>query len=91
MLTRADFDSALDAGPYAWPGGYPLFFVMDDGAALSFAAATANAETIRDSIETDSRDGWRPAGVRVNYEDSALYCDHTGARIESAYGEESDT
>lgn len=89
-MTLAAFDSALESGPYAWPGGYPLFFLMTDGAALSFAAAVTMAETIRDSIRTDSRDGWRPAAVYVNWEDSSLYCDHTGARIESAYGDDDD-
>lgn len=26
----SDFRKAMRNGPYAWPGGYPLFFVMGD-------------------------------------------------------------
>jgi hypothetical protein len=33
-------------------------------------------------------DGWRVIGCDVNWEDPSLYCDHTGARIPSAYAEE---
>jgi hypothetical protein len=30
----SDYRKAVRNGPYAWPGGYPLFFVTSDGAAL---------------------------------------------------------
>jgi hypothetical protein len=86
-MTLDQFNAAIEAGPYAWPGGYPLFFVMEDGGALSFKAAEAQADNIRDSISRDIRDGWRPAAVEVNWEDAELVCDHTGKRIESAYAE----
>src|SRR5215469_1677896 len=86
-MTLEAFGQALEAGPYAWPGGYPLYFIMDDGGALSFAAAVANRETIEDSIAEDIRDGWRPLCIDVNWENPDLYCDHTGERIESAYAE----
>lgn len=87
IKTVADFDSALANGPWAWPGGYPMYFVTSDGAALSFAAAEAEAELIRESIASGANDGWRVVAVDVNWEDSELYCDHTGNRIESAYAE----
>jgi len=32
--TVKDFGEALRNGPYAWPGGYPLFFITADGGAL---------------------------------------------------------
>jgi len=84
--TVADFDRDL-AEPYAWPGCYPKFFITSDGEALSYAAARDNAELIRESIAEHSRDGWRVDGCDVNWEDSELYCSHTGELIESAYGE----
>ena len=31
------FDEALKNGPYAWPGGYPLFFLLSDGETLGFS------------------------------------------------------
>jgi len=29
----SDFRAAIRNGAYAWPGGYPMFFVMADGGA----------------------------------------------------------
>lgn len=34
IKTISDFRAAYRNGPYAWPGGYPLFFVTADGAAI---------------------------------------------------------
>ena len=86
--TVQDLQRALNSGPYAWPGGYPLFFITSDGAALSFAAVEANRAYIDDSIENSLNDGWRVVAVEVNWEDDALFCDHTGNRIQSAYAED---
>lgn len=58
---------------YAWPGGYPIYFVTSGCDALSIRAA---------------RECWREiVAAYVNWEDETIYCDHTGAKIESAYGE----
>ena len=84
--TTQQFDDALQAGPYAWPGGYPIYFIASDGAALSYAAALENADQIRGSIADGSQDGWQVVGSDVNWEDESLYCEHSGERIPSAYG-----
>ncbi len=76
--------------PYAWPGGYPRFFLTNDGAALSFAAAKERRRDILESIRDDLRDGWRVVACPVNEENSGLTCDHTGAAIPSAYGDDDD-
>ena len=73
--------------PYAWPGGYPRYFITSDGAALSFAAAKTERRNILESIRDRSCDGWRIVACDINWEDTNLCCDHSGARIESAYGE----
>lgn len=73
--------------PYAWPGGYPRYFITSDGAALSFKAAEDNQTLIIDAIDNKSNDGWQVVGCDINWEDSSLYCDHTGERIESAYAD----
>lgn len=93
IKTVFDFNKALDLGPYAWPGGYPLYFITADGAALSWQAAIDEQTLIRDSIITYkypayNSDGWRVIAIDINYEDTELYCDHTGVKIESAYGED---
>lgn len=91
IKTISDFRRAIRNGPYAWPGGYPLYFVMSDGAALSFAAAKdkSNRREILHAIahpEYRASD-WRPVAFEINYEDTELYCAHTGEKIESAYGD----
>jgi len=76
--------ATLRAGAAAWPGGYPLFFVTDDGSALSFE--TVKAE-IRSVLSATKGNGWKVVGCQVNWEDEELTDDHTGEPIESAYGE----
>lgn len=88
--TVEDFEKALEEGPYAWPGGYPVYFIVDDGEALSFNAALENKENIIDSIESKTNDGWRVVGRDINYEDNDLYCAHTNEKIECAYCEDGD-
>jgi len=74
---------------YAWPGGYPLYLITSDGEALSIDAARENWRCIvRAHLQNAYRSGWHIAGVDVNWENPDLYCAHTGARIESAYGED---
>ena len=72
---------------YAWPGGYPLYVIMSDGVALSCAAARENWQAIVRSTIQGARDGWCAEGAAINWEDAGLVCDHTGAPIESAYGD----
>ena len=89
--TAAEFDAVMEKGPYAFPGGYPLYFVMGDGEALSFKAAEAEKARIREAIEAgpDGDCDWRPLGVEINYEDADLVCVHTGEPIECAYPQDS--
>lgn len=72
---------------YAWPGGYPTFFITSDGAALCHGCAKKEQERIIESIKEHDRDGWRVAACDVNWEDTNLHCDNCSEQIESAYGE----
>lgn len=74
-------------GAFAWPGGYPMYFITSDGAALSFDTVQKKLRQIAWSIRHKSNDGWRVVGCDINYEDGELTDAHTGARIESAYAE----
>lgn len=85
--TISDFRKAIRAGAWAWPGGYPKFFITSDGGALCFEAAKEQRRCILEAIASDARDGWRVVAVEINWEDSELVCDHSGELIESAYGE----
>lgn len=87
ISTVANLKAALRNGEYAWPGGYQMYFITNDGGALSFDAVREQLRNVIDSIQERSNDGWRVVACDINYEDQDLVCDHTGERIPSAYGE----
>lgn len=88
ISNKHQFLVILAEGPWAWPGGYPLFFVTSDGEALSFRSAEQEREAICEAIaESDKGSCWDVIGVEINYEDPELYCCHSGERIKSAYAE----
>ena len=74
----------LVASPFAWPGGYQMFAVTNDGAALCHHCCKTEREAIG---TTTGSDGWTVAALQINWENNSLFCDHCGNRIESAYGE----
>lgn len=77
--------------PYAWPGGYPRYFLCGDGLPLAFKTVQAERWIRREILESLARgtrsDQWRIVACEINWEDGELYCSHTGERIESAYAE----
>jgi hypothetical protein len=82
-----EFKQALRNGPYAWPGGYPIYFITSDGAVLSYKAAKQEAKMIISAIRDNRHEGWLVIGSDINYEDQDLICDHTGTQIECAYSD----
>jgi len=62
---------------FAWPGGYPIFYIDRDGTAI--CPRCANHKRWYDK---------RIIGADINYEDDSLYCENCNKRIESAYAEE---
>lgn len=89
MLLK-DLKAHLRNGEFAFPGGYPKFFIVDDGEAMSFAAVRSNLREIMRSTFTNARDGWQIEACEINWEDSDLYCAHTNKQISSAYGVDSN-
>lgn len=67
---------------FAWPGGYPLFAVMDDGGGLCRHCAGRERTWI---ATTTGSDGWCIQSLAINYEDADLSCCHCGTEIEAAY------
>ena len=59
---------------WAWPGGYPLYY-MDDQCNVLCAQCATNSDEL-DPVVTEAD---------VNCEDEDLYCDECSMRIESAY------
>lgn len=82
--TVKDFKNAL-RNPYAWPGGYPRYFITSDEAALSMQTAREEFRLIAHAIKHGEDDGWRITCCEINWEDDDLIDDHSGELIESAY------
>jgi hypothetical protein len=69
--------------PYAWPGGYPKYLVLQDGGVLCRHCTKSEYHLVCDAARApEYRTGWEPVGVDINWEDSELTCDHCYARIE---------
>ena len=82
-------DGTLPA--YAWPGGYPLYYLCADGGTL--CPACANKENVHTHHagmcrcpENDAQ--WCIVFQEVHWEGQPLICDHCGVAIPSAYGED---
>jgi hypothetical protein len=89
IKTVAELKATLRAGGFAWPGGYPLYFVTADCQALSFEAAFAEYRQLVAAFKDRWDMQWRVLGCEINWEDPDMVCCHTGKLIESAYGEPS--
>lgn len=73
---------------YAWPGGYPTFFVLSDGEALCHACAKdERSNIVRATLTARDHSGWKLEGEDINWEDPDLFCCHCNGRIESAYAD----
>jgi hypothetical protein len=68
---------------FAWPGGYPVFYL--DSADQVLCADCANKHDDPDGYPED-----RPVATDVNWEDPNLYCDACSDRIESAYADDDE-
>lgn len=87
-MTTKELKQYIRNGKYAWPGGYPLYFVTCDGGALSFDTVVENyKEVLYATKYFGDFSGWSVAGCEVNWEDSELRCSHSNELIECAYGE----
>lgn len=71
---------------YAWPGGYPLSLIMNDGGALCMDCARTEWRGIAHDTLKGWRTGWDAAGVQVLWE-GGNRCDHCYACLD-AYPEE---
>jgi len=84
MKNRVE-DIRLDDGnypTYAWPGGYPLYYVTQDGGILCPNCVNENKELV-----TGVDPQWHIIAHDVNYEDTGLYCDNCYEEIKPAYTE----
>lgn len=69
---------------YAWPGGYPLFYLAADNSVI--CPECMNGRNGSEASPGHDDRSWRVVAVDVHYEGEPLSCDHCSAEIESAYG-----
>ena len=71
---------------FVWPGGYPLYYVTQDGGVLCPGCAkTAELEGLTNNPDDPQ---WYIVAAQANWEDEELTCDHCNEKIESAYGKD---
>lgn len=90
MTSLAWYRRIVRQNKYTSVGGYPLFGITSDGAALCYDCIRSERRDIIQAIGHQLNDGWRLMAIDVNWEDPDLYCDHCSNRIESAYAEPED-
>lgn len=73
--------SSVKLPAYAWPGGYPIWYLTESNAMLCPGCAD---EARQDMAEPKVVD-WD-----INYEDEIFFCYECNGRVESAYGEDED-
>jgi len=87
-MTTSELKTALRNGKYAWPGGYPVYFIASDGEALSFDSVKENYREVLYAMKHfGDFSGWNVVACIINWDDEDLTCAHSGDKIESAYGE----
>jgi hypothetical protein len=90
IKTGLEYRETLRAGPYAWPGGYPLILVCDDGGILCFDCGRSEASQILRAIRGNESSGWRVIDCQTHDEGPDEECAHCGRAIPSAYGDPAD-
>jgi hypothetical protein len=85
IKTGLQLRACLRAGPYAWPGGYPLYFLTASGDTISFEGVHEHFFEEARSIRDKSSD--RIVACGINWEDPEMTCVRTGKLINSAYGD----
>lgn len=86
IRNSADLRAAVRAGPYAWPVGYAVAYLCDDGESLCPACIRAEYRRVLRAVRGQLRDGWRVVatyhmGEADSYDDEL--CAHCGVCIGS--------
>jgi len=82
LLETADKETG-ELGAYAWPGGYPVFYVTGPKSCDVVCPKCANDP----STGLDAFGGEKLSACDINYENPNLWCD-CGERIPSAYADD---
>lgn len=78
----AGVESSEKLPSYAWPGGYPIYYLCADSGIL--CPDCANGPDVAGADADDKQ--WHVVAGDVHWEGDPLICDHCNTQIESAYG-----
>ena len=70
--------------PFAWPGGYPVYTVMQDGEMLCPQRAKENFRLIISATKHHDGSGWEAADITVLWEGEE-FCANCGKILDPAY------
>jgi hypothetical protein len=87
MMTLQKVKQRIRDGKYAWPGGYPVYFIAEDGGAICIDCVKKNWKRVVAAHLMKNDKSWGILGADINYEDDMLLCENCSENIESAYGE----
>jgi hypothetical protein len=75
---------------FAWPGGYPIYYLCADGGILCPQCANKESavKEADEHLDYPDFDQWRIVAGDINWQDVSLTCDNCSQRIESAYSEQ---
>lgn len=85
-LSPAQIVDQIVASPYAWPGGYKIHALTDDGGCLCSKCCKDERDIISESF---AGDGWHVVGLFVHWEGAPITCDNCNEPYDSEYGDPS--
>tara|TARA_Y100000031_G_scaffold153640_1_gene199374 strand:- start:306 stop:578 length:273 start_codon:yes stop_codon:yes gene_type:complete len=65
ITTQRKLGEMLRYGRWAFPGGYEVFYVTDDGEVLCYPCVKKDIEAVLDSVRNEINDGWRIVGFET--------------------------
>jgi hypothetical protein len=97
IKSKSELIEQLKYGQFAFPGGYPRYFVAKDCSCVCYKCLVPKGRCDQESdIESRAIDAidnpgsdkaWEIFYVDVNWENNSLTCDECNEKIESAYSE----
>jgi hypothetical protein len=80
-MNLPEFDSKGNLPAFAWPGGYPIYYLARENSVLCAGCAT---KALKDEDEMTE---FKPVASDVHWEGASLFCEQCNKEIESAYGD----
>jgi hypothetical protein len=73
---------------YAWPGGYPIYYLAaDNGTMCPKCANSTDCNRPDLDPECPDDDQWRIVAYGIHWEGAPIICANCNSEIESAYGD----